>query len=268
MPTDRDESTRRPGSSYRFLFSPKWLAFHLLVIALVVTMINLALWQLRRLDERRDFNAKVTANQNQPVTDIADVPLDDPSAVEWRRVRATGTYVQGHEFLVVNRSQNGENGRNVVDALQLDGGQLLLVNRGFVPVDDDVPPVPTRVVTIEGRLRTSEHRKTGQPSDANVPGLTEIHRIDVKLLSGQFDTNVFPMYVDQLQPEKPLEEIVGPTLDEGPHLSYTIQWFIFSACTVAGWVLAVRRSIAARSGKVAKKRKSAYIPIAEDESVR
>ena len=58
----------------------------------------------------------------------------------------------------------------------------------------------------------------------------------------------------------------APTLDEGPHLSYTIQWFIFSICVIVGWVLAVRRSMAMRSGKVVKKRRSAYIPIADERS--
>ena len=54
---------------------------------------------------------------------------------------------------MVNRSQNGETGRNVVDALQLDDGSLLLVNRGFVRITDDVPPVPPGAVEVVGRLR-------------------------------------------------------------------------------------------------------------------
>ena len=42
---------------YRFLFSPRWLGFHLLVIVGIVTMVSLGFWQLRRLDERKAFNA-------------------------------------------------------------------------------------------------------------------------------------------------------------------------------------------------------------------
>ena len=79
------------------------------------------------------------------------------------------------------------------------------------------------------------------------------------------------MYMEQLSSTPPdaasLQPIVAPTLDEGPHLSYTVQWFFFSLCVVVGWVLAVRRSAASRSGKPPKKRKSAYIPIADDQSV-
>ena len=39
-----------------------------------------------------------------------------------------------------------------------------------------------------------------------------------------------------------------PELTEGPHLSYAVQWFIFSAAVAVGWVLAVRKSVNARRG--------------------
>ena len=274
MPPDPAESTSRPGSKYGFLIRPKWIAFHLLVATLVVVMINLAFWQLRRLDERRQFNAEVRANTGQPVAafDTVRADLADPSKIEWRAVRVSGTYVPGHQFLVVNRSQNGETGRNIVDALKTDDGSLLLINRGFVPITYSPPPVPTGTVSVVGRLRVSEHRTTGQPADESVTGLTEIHRIDIGVLAKQFDSKVLPMYVEQLESTprdaNTLEPIVAPTLDEGPHLSYTIQWFIFSACTLAGWVLAVRRSLATRSGKPVKRRKSAYVPMADEDSTK
>ena len=38
-------------SRYRFVLQPKWILSHLFVFVLVVTMINLGFWQLRRLDE-------------------------------------------------------------------------------------------------------------------------------------------------------------------------------------------------------------------------
>jgi cytochrome oxidase assembly protein ShyY1 len=271
MPSDPAESTSRPRTPYGFLARPKWIAFHLLVVFLVVVMVNLAFWQLRRLDQRRHFNAEVRANTDQPVAafDSISAELANPAKIEWRAVRVSGTYVAGHQFLVVNRSQNGDTGRNVVDALKLVDGSLLLVNRGFVPISAPVPSVPTGTVSVAGRLRVSEHRTTGQPEDQSVPGLTEIHRIDIGVLAKQFDANVQPMYVEQLESTpvdaKALEPITPPTTsDEGPHLSYAIQWFIFSACAIAGWVLAVRRSIFTRSGKPAKRRKSGYVPMADE----
>jgi cytochrome oxidase assembly protein ShyY1 len=273
MATALEDSHERPAHPYRFLLRPKWIAFHLLVILLVIVMINLAFWQLRRLHERRQFNAEVRANAAQPIAPISTIDLNatDQSTIEWRRVEVQGTYVPDHQFLVVNRAQNGDNGRNVVDALQESDGTLLLINRGFLPITAPVPPPPSGTVTVVGTLRRSEHRKTGQPSDSSSPGLSDIHRIDIPLLRDQFDAPLAPLYVEQLTARPPdskdLEPIPAPTLDEGPHLSYTIQWFIFSACTIAGWVLAVRRSAATRSGRPPKRRGSTYIPFADEESV-
>ena len=36
-------------------------------------MVNLAFWQLRRLEERRHFNARVDTNTNEPVAPVNEV---------------------------------------------------------------------------------------------------------------------------------------------------------------------------------------------------
>ena len=40
---------------YRFALAPKWIVSHLFVLALIITMINLGLWQLRRRFHPRCF---------------------------------------------------------------------------------------------------------------------------------------------------------------------------------------------------------------------
>jgi len=62
---------------YRFLLQPKWIGFHLLVIAAIVTMVNLGMWQLRRLDERQAFNATVEARYDEPPVPLDDLLTDD-----------------------------------------------------------------------------------------------------------------------------------------------------------------------------------------------
>jgi len=90
MATDLADSPSGTRSNYRFLLSPKWIAFHLLVIVVVVAMVNLAFWQLRRLHERREFNAEVRANSSQPIVPLDDLRagIDQHSPVEWRGVDA------------------------------------------------------------------------------------------------------------------------------------------------------------------------------------
>jgi cytochrome oxidase assembly protein ShyY1 len=238
---------------YRFLLRPKWLAFHLLVILGIFAMVNFGFWQLRRLDERQTFNALVEARYDaEPLA--LDQLLDsttDPDTVEWRPATVSGTYRPDEEILIVNRSQNGRAGLNSVIPLDLDDGRVLLVNRGFVPLSFDIPPVLGNEVDLVGRLRVSQERRLGQLSDKSEGVLREAQRVDLDRLSSQFDTPLLPVYLDLIE-SVPAEQggfpepVVAPDLSEGNHLSYAAQWFIFSVAIAAGWVLAVRRSASNR----------------------
>jgi cytochrome oxidase assembly protein ShyY1 len=239
---------------YRFLLRPRWILFTLAVVVAVVAMINLGFWQLRRLDERRDFNATVEDRIDQPAVGLdelvpadAEVGDDRLEDVEWRAVEASGRYLGDDEFRIVNRSQDGIAGDYVVTPLRLDDGRILLVARGFVPLDTDAAPAPSGEVDVEGRLRRSQVRRTGGLSDPATGTLAEAQRVDIPRLAPQLPGDVVPVYVE-LTAQQPAgsggfpEPIAEPELDEGPHLSYAVQWFLFSTIAIVGWVLAVRRS--------------------------
>jgi cytochrome oxidase assembly protein ShyY1 len=240
---------------YGFLFRPRWIAFHLLVAGAIVLMINLGFWQLRRLDERQAFNHEVASRIDLPPEPLGSVlGLDTaPELLEWRSVVAEGTYLPEEEFVVVNRSQGGAAGELVVTPLALADGRILLVERGFVPLGADRAPAPSGDVDVVGRLRPSQERRRGQLSDPAEGELTEVQRVDIDRLAGQLPGPVVPMYVE-LTESSPAEAgpypipVALPELSEGPHLSYAVQWFIFSLCVAVGWVLAVRHSIKSRAG--------------------
>ena len=44
-----------------------------------------------------------------------------------------------------------------------------------------------------------------------------------------------------------LAPVAAPTLSSGPHLSYTVQWILFSLCAIGAWALLVRRALRAAS---------------------
>ena len=144
----------------RFLLRPRWLLSHLFVVALVVAMVGLGFWQLRRLDEKRDRNELIESRMEQPVVPVDDLlaPGDDGAGsvadARFRRVTATGTYDDGATVEVRNRSQDGSAGAWLVTPLALEGGGRVGVLRGFVsftPAGDVVEaPVPDGEVTVEG----------------------------------------------------------------------------------------------------------------------
>jgi cytochrome oxidase assembly protein ShyY1 len=240
------------GSSRALLSSPKWIAFHLLVFCSIALMVWLAFWQLRRLDARQAFNDTVTERIDQP-----PVPLDelissartDPGSVEWRQVTVTGEYLPD-QIVWFNRSQDGLAGSNVLTAL-VDDDTTVVVNRGFVLLDDDVPPAPTGEVEVLGRIRVPPGRQLGELTDSSQGPLTEVRRVDLERLDEQLPGELLPVYLDligsipNVTAGDPVP-IPPPTTSNGPHLSYAVQWFIFAAAVLLGWVLAVRRSIARR----------------------
>ena len=241
---------------YRFLRRPRWVAFSAAVLILVVVMVNLSLWQLRRLSERRDRNDRITQAQ------AADPePVDsDRELSEWRRVTATGTYDATEEVLIRNRSLQGRPGYHVVTPLRLDDGRALLVNRGWIPLEDDVgteasiPPPPAGRLTVSGRVRASQHRgRFFSPTDPADGRLRQLYRVDVDRIGEQVPYVLLPAYVELISTVPPPSEpdaqpvpVPAPALDDGPHLSYAGQWMLFAACAIGGWILVVRRT--ARSG--------------------
>ncbi len=239
----------RHRAMYRFLVRPKWIAFHLLVIMLVVLMVNLSFWQFRRLDERQHFNDQVGTRTTQPVVPFSEVvpaAATQPDAVEWRTVTASGTYLADAQVIVINRSQAGAAGYAVITPLQMGDGRLLLVNRGFMVETQSVPAPPSGTVDVTGRIRRSERRVFGQTSDPSGGVLTELQRIDIDRLAQQMPSPTAQVYLDLLsstpsQGNAPAP-VPKPDLSDGPHLSYAVQWLIFSMLAIVGWMLAVRRS--------------------------
>src|SRR6187431_1559962 len=160
---------------YRFLLRPKWIAFHLLCLGGILLMLWLAMWQLRRLDERKEFNAAVVERSEQaPVTidELLAEPGFTPEDAAWREVTVSGEWLP-QQIDVFNRSQDGIAGDNVVTALVRDDGVTVLVNRGFVPLGTPLPPPPTGDVEILGTVRPSQARRTGELTDSGL-AVTEV----------------------------------------------------------------------------------------------
>lgn len=242
---------------YGFLFRPKWLLFHAVVVAGIVGMVAAGFWQLQRLDERKDFNERVIERSQSEPVDLSSVlaRIDDGSlsfdAAEWLPVVVTGTYLPD-QVLNFNKSQGGRAGDNVLTAAVTDDGDTVIVNRGFVPLGIDVPPAPMTEVEGIGYVRLSEVRDRGGVTDADDgEPLTETRRVDLPRLAEQLPGDVAPVYVQLIASDPPIvvgdpEPVVLPELSNGSHLSYAIQWFIFALAVGVGWVLAVRRSLHSR----------------------
>ena len=243
-------------SRYRFALRPKWILSHVFVLFMVVLFINLGFWQLSRLQEKKDRNARVQERTAEAVVDAGSLAepgdFDRASGLEFRRATATGTYLADQEVLVRARSRDSAPGSWILTPLELSDGTALVVNRGWIPNNGAFESVPARYrpptgsVTVTGLVRKTETRGSFGPTDPPTGTLENLARADVGRLDRQVDEDLLP-FVLQLQTQDPAvrstdpRPVPAPELDEGPHLSYAMQWFTFALLTVVVYPLILRR---------------------------
>jgi cytochrome oxidase assembly protein ShyY1 len=230
-----------------YLTKPRWLVGHVIVVAVAVLFVNLGFWQLRRLDERRHHNAVVLSRS----ANLS--PLTTGRPLPYRRVLAVGTYDPGHELLVRFRSRNGLPGYEVVTPLVTKDGPVVLVDRGWVPLDaGDHWPVasagaPTGDVAVIGLLAPGEGG--GLRLERRAGRTPVIGSIDVPALEAAKAVPGGDVYPLHLVAETTTPEVRGnypapvepPDLGLGPHLSYAFQWFAFATVGVIGWIVLLAR---------------------------
>ncbi|WP_195210582.1 SURF1 family protein [Actinomarinicola tropica] len=265
---------------YRFALRPRWILSHLLALAVVVVCIGAGIWQLDRLDQKRtaiDRYDEMSALPTVPVGDLLgpDTPEDAVDELVHRRVSATGTYLVDEQVTVRNRTLDGAPGHWVLTPVLLDDGTAVVVNRGWVPMavleDLSTAAPPTGEVEVVGTLSATQERGTFGAVDAAEGRIVDFARADIGRLAAQIDVPVLPAYVtlegqvpDTADVPVPVEPIEP---DEGPHLGYAAQWFIFAAIAAVGYPLILRKvardraAEAAADGAPRVRRRSAKVPV-------
>jgi len=231
------------------LVNRRWWWVTLLVLVGVALLVWLGFWQLDRLEQRRAFNVLVAERYAQPPYDLANNGLPaDLEELEWRRVEASGTFDYSYQIVLTNQpGANGEPGVRIVTPLVFADGKAVLVSRGWVPQDQAAEenwpaieePSGMQVVGLIQKSQTIE----GAPPPAEFQ--QEWYRIDVPLIATQVPYPLLPAFLMQL-PESgrrfdalPVRD-EPPVLDEGSHLSYSVQWFMFAIIFGFGYIQYVR----------------------------
>ncbi len=223
--------------------------FVLPAIALVVAAVcvRLAIWQLHRLHERRAQNAQAQATLALPRLRLT---ATTPSPGGYRRVELRGRWDYEHEIVLRQQTFHGAPGVVLVTPLLLDGGTRgVMVVRGFVPSPDGMTlPAGGAPEGPEGQVQGTtqlipSHADRGRPLERD--GATTWARLDRAAISARVAVPVMDVYVveEETSPRADFPRRVElPPLDDGPHLSYAIQWFAFATIAVAGAALWLKKS--------------------------
>jgi len=240
----------------------------LLVLVAVGVMIRLGLWQLDRLEQRRAFNARVTAQLEQPpLTLAADTLTSDLTSMEYRAVVVTGEYDHSQEVVLRNQVWNYQPGFHILTPLVIAGtDQAVLVNRGWIPAEDGTLEnrgkyAEPGVVQVRGMIRASRSRPDfgGVADPPPVPGemLYAWNNVNVTRIDQQVPYPLLPIYIQQAPDPAwnrlPYRDLPTLELNEGSHLGYAIQWFLFATILALGYPLYVRHHTEQKTFRAGKK---------------
>jgi surfeit locus 1 family protein len=225
------------------------LAGTLAVLALLPVLMCLGFWQLRRAEEKREliasFDAGASTTQQLTATNAGELPL-------LQNVMVYGRYDAARQILLDNMpsSKDAANrtrpGYHVLTPLQLNERDIVLIDRGWVPLGTSRESLPDIALpeaalhephSVRGRIaelpRAGMHMPSASgawPKVLNFPTLTELRTL--------YGDGLLPRIV-LLDPAEPhgfqrdwsTRYSVG---EFGPekHIGYAVQWFGLSGTLV------------------------------------
>lgn len=237
-------------TGWSFLRSRRWAGYLSLTILFAVVCVGLGNWQLDRRSEALAELAKIDANFDSSPIALRDALPELDSFTEdqkWMQVEMTGRYLADEELLVRNRPLNINPGFEVLTPLLLADGTVFIVDRGWLPTGgdqnapDSVPAAPSGQVTVVARLKAGEPLLAGRTAVGNQ--IATIHLPDVANRVGEPTfTGAYGLMASETPAaaERPTA-VAKPIRDEGPHLSYAFQWYVFALLGFIGLAWSARQ---------------------------
>ena len=248
---------------WRAIFSRRILTAVAFAIVFGAVCFLLGRWQLTRYEEKDVRAIAVEENYQRPPVPLREVlqttasPLADTQV--WTHVTVTGRYAAAEQLLVRGRGLSTTQGMEVLVPFRLDGGDALLIDRGWVPNGEQaadlptVPPAPAGTVTVTGWLKPGESDR-GQDLP---PG--QLATINLDQAQAQVTGRLYAAYLvlgseslgdGQPAPARPVP-LEAPTADRGPHFAYALQWWATALLGAAFVVYLYRHPPGATPGEPA-----------------
>lgn len=238
---------------YAFLLTPTWLGWLGLCALFMVACVFLGQWQMDRRDQAREEIDRIVTNYDEapvPFAEASGLFVDPDEEDEWTVVEATGEYLEDDMLLARNRGHGGSVGYEQLVPFRLSAGasagETVVLSRGWLPTHSEDGSQPaTLPAPPQGEVDLVLRLKPGEPEidrDAPAGQLASVdlneyqEEVDYELLTGAYGL----MAEESPAPEETPHQLARPELDEGPHLSYSMQWIAFGLLGFIGWGYAAR----------------------------
>lgn len=221
-------------------FCPR-LITSLLALIFFVLFVSLGFWQLDRAEQKRSLHVFFEKQQAKDAIDLNHdvILIADINKILWRKISATGNFLERQQILLDNQVSTGQAGYYVYTPFKLENSEdVVLVNRGWVSTGNDRNINPRLIMTegminIEGVLK--EEPRTGLLLMENQieklgETITRMQRLTIAEVSAITKIKFLP-YIVRLSPESEhgyIRKWRSRDSGENVHIGYAYQWFAFA----------------------------------------
>jgi surfeit locus 1 family protein len=224
----------------RRIFAPS-PGMTLLTALLCVLFVYLGRWQWHRGNAREEAWDRFSRGADR-VVPLGSQPLG--AVPLFQRVSLQGRFDEAHQFLLDNRSYEGRAGYEVLTPLLRSGGDVALVDRGWVPFSGLRSRLPGVAIashdeiTVTGRvaelpsagLASGRAAPSGQwPKVTSFPTMSELSHSLGTPLEHQI------VLLDSQDPDGYVRDWHPPGLEPARHWSDAVQWWCFAGLAAVLW---------------------------------
>lgn len=226
---------------FKNLTKPRWIALTAFLLIVIYLFIRLSDWQFDRYNQRiKNNEITTTALSSEPInlTDLSQVS----GLKDWQKISIKGEFINSDAKLLRRQYLESSLGFWVITPLKLENDQVILVNRGWIPIAEsstspqEIPSSPQGDLTIIGYVQTLKDTKS-EPEDLPLNQINYLN--STNFTSQPLSTNFL-----QLASMSPMDNQVAiiplPELSNGPHFSYAIQWILFALMLPIGWYVLLK----------------------------
>ena len=203
------------------------------VLSLII-LISLGTWQVKRLiwkEKIIDFYIKQFENKVINLNHINDLTGD----IQYRKVKATGIFLNEKEIHITGKTYEGNAGFHVVTPFKMNNGKLVLINRGWVSEkyrnkDTRSFSLINEETYVTGIVRMPQKKGYFVPdNDPENNFWFTIKPVEIKKYLQLNSTDFFNnFYIDALRDGKKIElpiGVKGKLNFRNQHLNYAITWY-------------------------------------------
>jgi surfeit locus 1 family protein len=218
----------------------------LAALAAAALTARLGVWQLDRAAQKTALQDNIEQRAAMPPLPLAELArkADLAPGQHYRKIALQGRWLPAHTVYLDNRPMNGRTGFIVVTPLLLSVGDAVMVQRGWMPRDQQDRtrlqplPTPSGEVTVVGRIAPEPSRLL-EFAAVNTGAIRQ--NLDAREFAQEIGHTLRPLSIQQLDgPDAPPDGLQRqwpmPAVDVGKHHGYAFQWFALCALILGLYV--------------------------------